>query len=314
MILAYALGGGLGHVTRVRALASTLRWTEPLTILTSNPAATDPRVCGTATTVLAPLAVARDRRGLEAFVRDTAARVAPDRVVIDTFPDGILHELKQETFAAAPLTHVTRAVKWAAYDARRPDRPDGRRPGDPDDGGAASGRATRYAVTYATEPLPSAQRTALAARSLEVVDLDLRDVDEPARDQDGRVVEGLRAALGAEDVRPLWIVVHSGPEPETLELVAYAREVARGSGADPHLVVLTRARPDGLDPEVVHLDLQPAWPLFGHADRVFAAAGSNVVRQLQPHRATTSLLPFERRYDDQHARARRWRSEPPLRR
>ena len=41
MIVVYALGGGLGHLTRVRAALFTLGRHEPVTIITSSPFATD---------------------------------------------------------------------------------------------------------------------------------------------------------------------------------------------------------------------------------------------------------------------------------
>lgn len=293
MILAYALGGGLGHVTRVRALAATLGWDEPLTIITSNPHAADPRVRGDAQVHVAPVGVARDPHGLEELVRTTAAASAPARVLVDTFPCGILHELRPDTFGAGTeVVHVGRALRWSAY-----------APG-------ALPVGLRFAVAYVVEPIGAVQRAFLGSVAATVVDLELREVAEPARGPDGRVVERIdQDATGAEH-RPLWLVVHSGPDHETLELVAYAHDVAAAAGDEARVVVVTRERPAALDPQVGHLDVQPAWPLFATADRIFAAAGSNVVRQLAAHASRTSLLPFDRRFDDQYERARRFADRP----
>ena len=104
-----------------------------------------------------------------------------------------------------------------------------------------------------------------------------------------------------------WLVVHSGPPAETAELVAYAREVAELDGVRPRLTVVTPIRPHGLPPDVAHLDLYPAWPLFARAERIVTAAGCNVMRQLAPWPERHRVLPFPRRFDDQFTRAARVR-------
>ena len=60
------------------------------------------------------------------------------------------------------------------------------------------------------------------------------------------------------------------------------------------------------------VDAVPVWPLFDGAPRVVAAAGANTVRQLLAAGAPHHLVPVERRWDDQFARAR-WARETALR-
>ncbi len=354
-MLAYALGGGLGHVTRVRALAAVLGSAGPLTILTSNPDAADPRMLGDAEVVLAPKDVARDPKGLEAFVRATTEQRDPDEVLVDAFPRGILGELRSDTFGGRPLRHAARALRWEAYGPVATSLAAGSSEGPaggPRDGDDVDVDGLRFHVTYVVEPIGDAQRAFLASCSDAVVAHEVRDLVEPPRLGDGTIVTDLRAAVraggdaprsgrlrpGEEAPRrdgdvleaaaaPLWLVVHSGPDEETLELARYAADIAAGSaagtagtaaggaapsgtgGTRPQLVVISRRRPAALDPAIAHLDVRPAWPLFDQAAHVFAGAGSNVVRQLAPHRERTSLLPFDRRYDDQYARAIRFRAD-----
>jgi hypothetical protein len=316
-MLAYALGGGLGHVTRVRALAATLGWRGPLTILTSNPDAADPRVCGTANIIVAPVDAAQDPRGLEAFVRRAAVRVDAEVVLVDAFPRGILHELRPATFGERPLLHSARALRWPAYAQAPGPRGAGAAMGST--GGRGEGQddeALHFGVTYVVEPIGDAQRASLATCSDELVDRAVVDIVEPARRRDLSIVDDLGSAVGSDGRAPgarpqeRWLVVHSGPDEETLELVAYANDVATAEAAAPAIVVVSPRRPASLDRGVAHLDVAPAWPLFAEADRVFAGAGSNVVRQLARHRDKTSLLPFDRRYDDQYERARRFTRTP----
>jgi hypothetical protein len=110
-----------------------------------------------------------------------------------------------------------------------------------------------------------------------------------------------------------WLIVHAGPGTEIAELVGYAREMADLEGVRPRLTLVSPGpRPDVLPPEVAHLDVYPAWPLFGSAARIITAAGCNAVRQLAPWRDRHRMMPFPRRFDDQYARAARVRAAGPL--
>src|SRR5262249_44558434 len=100
------------------------------------------------------------------------------------------------------------------------------------------------------------------------------------------------AAQTLPDLPPKYVlVVHSGPPEETEELLAYARDVCRAEGVE--------------DP-VVQPDVYPATLVAGNATRIVTAGGFNAMRQFgrdPRHRP----LPFERKFDDQYGRVRRWR-------
>jgi hypothetical protein len=70
-----------------------------------------------------------------------------------------------------------------------------------------------------------------------------------------------------------WLVVHSGPACELLELVGYVLDCAAlEQGAVP-IVLVRLPAPSELPPQVQHLDVYPATPLFPLAGRVITAAG-----------------------------------------
>jgi hypothetical protein len=80
VIVCYAQGGGLGHLTRIRAYLHTVHGDEPATIVSTSPFAADPRVLGPHRLVREPVAdVVRDLR--------------PSTLVVDAFPGGIDGEL-----------------------------------------------------------------------------------------------------------------------------------------------------------------------------------------------------------------------------
>lgn len=272
MIACYAQGGGLGHLTRIRAYLHTVHADEPATVLTASPFAADPRILGPHR-LLSPPQGAAPARWLSAVLRD----LSPRTFVVDAFPAGIDGELTAAVVPPGTRTvHLARLLRWDAY----------RRvlPADP----------VRYDRTWTVEDLTADHAVHLAAISGTVARLRLAEPDPGP---------GTHA-----EPQGAWLVVHAGPAAEVTELLAYARECAALEGAAPKLVLVAPRRPPDLPPDVRHQNPYPAWPLFAHAGRIISAAGCNVVRQVAPWHARHLLLPFPRRWDDQFLRAARARA------
>ncbi len=285
MIVCYALGGGLGHVTRTRALLHTLgRDGEPVTVLVSSPQALDPRVLGGWPALLAPPQAAASRQALGDWVARSLARLQPQALYVDAFPGGILGELCALKWPPGlELLHAARRLRWRVYRRR------------------LAGELPVFARTYVLEALEEEHRAALAACSAELEDLAEREIRDPPA--------AAASALPAE----AWLVVHSGPEAEIRELVAYAAELQKQEGVAAPLVLVAPVRPPDLPAEVAHLDVHPAWPLFPSAARIVTACGWNAMRQTAPFQERHHFLPFPRPLDDQFergARRRSWQSLP----
>ena len=198
------------------------------------------------------------------------------RLVVDAFPSGLLGELAG--FVPPPgvaLEHVARLLLWERYVAdASPDLP-------------------RFATTWVVEELHDDQRRALEAASGKVRPLDLVDP----------------ASLPPEPLEPpCALVVHSGPDEETIELVLFARDLVRAERSATRVVLASPSRPSGLPADVAWVDAFPATGLFANAARIVAAAGFNAVRQTEPFRERRVLVPFPRRFDDQFTRAARARA------
>lgn len=272
MIVCYANGGGLGHLTRIRAYLHTRGVTpdDPVTILTKSPFAADPRVTGGRTVLSAPGDL--DRDGLADWLGATLARLRPYELVVDAFPAGLGGELTAAAVPAGTRTvHLARLLRWEAYRPLLPAAP------------------VRFAETWLVEPVTGEHEAYL--RSVSAVSAPLSLAEPPAG---GVEIGG-------------WLVVHAGPPEEVAELVGYARETAAVEGVRPRLTLVAPRRPEDLPPDVAHLDAYPAWPLFASAERIVTAAGCNAVRQLAPWRERHRMMPFPRRFDDQYARAARAR-------
>jgi len=254
MIVCYARGGGLGHLTRVGAYLHTVHPGAAATILTAWPG-------------------------------DPAVLAQADEIVVDAFPAGLDGEL--DAAGVPPGTRVVHLARLLRWDAYRPLIPD---------------RTLRFAHTWLAEPVSGPHLAYLRTVSDRIAPLSLRDPPGPPP---------MTAPWNPPSVTAAgdWLIVHSGPPEEILELVAYARESAALEGLSPRLVLVSPAAPPGLPAEVAHLSVYPAWPLFATAGRIVSAAGFNVVRQAAPYRHKHRMVPFPRRFDDQFTRAARGRRE-----
>jgi hypothetical protein len=161
VILYYALGGGLGHLTRARKVLEALG-TEA-TLLTASRFAGDPRVTGELAVLRVPRHLGRDRDRFRDWLDGALAALRPAELIVDSFPGGILGELCG--MALPPARHVARRLRWAAYAQR------------------IAGPLPRYDVIYELEPLSHDHACALTGPierlTLPVASLGGPLVDEP---------------------------------------------------------------------------------------------------------------------------------------
>jgi hypothetical protein len=118
VILYYALGGGLGHLTRARKVLEALGLTEQAVLLTASRFARDPRVTGGLGVIEVPRRLGHDRTAFRAWLEGPLRDA--DELIVDSFPAGILGELSGMTLP--PARHVARRLRWDAY-AERLDGP-----------------------------------------------------------------------------------------------------------------------------------------------------------------------------------------------
>ncbi len=172
------------------------------------------------------------------------------------------------------LRHTARLLRWASY-ARR-----------------IEGTLPHFDAVHVVEPLHRGHERALAALGDEVAPLALPD-PAPA---------GPPPGPGAP-----WLVVHTGP---AREVRALARVADERRGAAPLHVVCPLAVAD-LPAGAERIEAIPAAPRFAGAAGIVTAAGFNTVRELAPYRDRHVCVPFDRRLDDQHTRARRISAAAP---
>jgi hypothetical protein len=268
MILYYAVGGGLGHLTRGRRVLELLGLANDAAIVTSSPYASDIRVTGGIPIIQVPAHLEHAPDEHRAWTRQLAA----ERLIVDTFPGGIHGEL---CGLDVPMDLVARLLRWDEY--RR----------------AVHDPLPAFDTTWMAEELEPDHDAFVRSHSRRVVPLDLT----PAH---------VAPATDAPDV-PFWLIVHSGPEEEVRELIAYTSELrALAPNPPDRILVATRCTnplPEGFE----KIDTYPAAPLFPLAARIISGAGFNIMQETDRWKDKHDAVPFARRFDDQYRRAARRR-------
>lgn len=183
------------------------------------------------------------------------------RVIADTFPAGIQGELSGIDDIA--FDHVARLLRWDDYRRAVPHDP------------------PRFGTTYVVEELT--HEAFVVAHSDRVIKLSLTVPP---------------STINHQRSTPYSLIVHSGPEHEVEELIAYAKELG-----DEPIVVATRCAIAGVE----RIDTDSPADFFSAATRIVSAAGFNVMLETEPWRDKHHVVPFPRRFDDQFLRAARRR-------
>lgn len=270
MILYYAMGGGLGHLTRGCRVLEALGITSDACFLTASHYADDVRVTGEIPVLRVPPELEHDVDAHRTWLRTTAADA--DRIIVDTFPAGIQGELCD---LGPPMELVARSLRWDAYR------------------NVVSAPIPDFVTIWTVEPLEAGHEAALRSNtaSWRALSLQSEPLPHTSRNQSD----------------PYWLVVHSGPEEEVRELVAHTVELRRLDGSSQPVLVATRcvmALPPGFE----RIDAYPVVQLFARATRIITAAGFNIMLETEPWAARHHPIPFPRRFDDQFARAARRRN------
>ncbi|MEQ8279402.1 MAG: hypothetical protein RMA76_18355 [Deltaproteobacteria bacterium] len=265
--LYYALGGGLGHLTRAVALArQAARRGVEIEILTNSPYVSAVAASGSANLRRFPIDVAPER------VRDAVRTTPCDALIVDTFPRGLggeLATLLDELTIPKVLVHRDLDPRYVR-DVRLADH------------------VARYALVLVPgedAPLaaaPNAVRTA-PWLTLDASELLAPDAARRALDANGKIVAVL--ASGREEEGPM-----------------YARVAARIDAAlDVDVRLLVPTPRDDL-PEARAL-----WPFLAYVrgvDVVVGGGGYNTVQEARATRTPFVGIAMPRKYDRQHVRLR----------
>ncbi|QBB71210.1 hypothetical protein ELE36_13075 [Pseudolysobacter antarcticus] len=272
-LIYYAIGGGLGHLVRAKAFLQMTGLTAQTTVLTNSEFADDPRIVDGLNILAVPNSLQENAADFRAWLIGQIEKLNAECICIDVFPAGILGELCDlPDSLGVEFWHIARLLRWDQYAP------------------LICGSAPRYTRVWRLEPLHPTHQQFLEAHCDHIEDIELIDAPMP---------EPIECA------DPFWLIVHSGPTSEVAEIIAYAAEIRSIENREIELCVASKQPPGKLPAATRILDVFPAQIYFAAAERIFSAAGFNMMRQMRAYRQKHVVLPMPRRYDDQFERARR---------
>lgn len=262
MKLFYVMGGGIGHLYRVRGFIDQFELSE-FKIVTNNPLAfklfkqEEILFC-----------TGKDEEELVVQLQSLFHTTDFDELYVDTFPAGLFGELTNST--GVKLNYLARRLKWDAYLPLLGDN------------------KIQFEKTFCFEELETEHASFISSNSDEIVMVELH-YPEPNPSQ----IPIKLIPTG----KPIWLVVHSFIIDEVETLLKYAQDCARIEKISPSFVVLTDQRLT--DTSASCYTYFPAIDWYPLADRIFTGGGFNAIRQGIPFAEKITAIPFPRKYDDQ---------------
>lgn len=282
MNLYYAMGGGLGHLTRAVAFLRGLVIENDSIILSSSPFLTDKRVVGNIRTILVEKSLEIDRSEYQKYLHNLFAELKPQKIFIDSFPLGIIGEFAGFEFdKSIEINYLARHLRWKNYSA------------------LIGAELVRFDKTFLLENLENEHLNFVETVSQQIIAFDLT---YPAPDLSPKDFEIYQSILDTK--LPFWLIVHSGEESEISELVAFAAEMCEFEAVETNLILISPTEFSTTIKNFFQFDIYPASVLFQKAERIFSAAGFNVMKQTEPFKDKHFFIPFERRFDNQFWRAK----------
>lgn len=283
MLSYYAVGGGLGHLTRALAILAAVtdpRLLSNLRILTSGRLASLVRDLCPVPLDIIPQHLLTSRRAYYEYLEQYLSHYDIKGIILDTFPWGIVGEWL-DVAPGIPRFLIARSLKWQNYYERVRFR---------------QGPMPHRCLVI--EPLESAYREILIRESRVTVlrepILWLPSPGSPVSSQLQAVLSRREEENSCNPGTPGWLVVHSGDKEEREVLLDLARkEMNRCGGKRP---VLQTVFPEQ--------GIFPAQALFPSYSVIISGAGYNMAAAalLSPPHRKHILFPFERKFDDQQAR------------
>ncbi len=273
MIGFYAIGGGWGHLMRVKTFINNQNIHADFKIITTNLAAS--QFFHKNNIILIDPIAYESQRNLKNAINKIIANKNFKKLYIDTFPNGILGELTPEMFININLYLLARRLKWDNYEDQ-------------------IGQPLKFQKTYLFESLEPAHQNFILNHSIAVKPFTLSY--KPANSH--------KLEISAEKLnKPIWLIVHSQNKEEVDLLINHAKDIAKIEKIRPQFIVLT-ATPVCDTHNVNVLNNEHATDWYPVANRIFTGAGFNTIYELAEYRDKHICLPFHRRYDDQFWRAR----------
>ena len=279
MIVFYALGGGFGHITRAVSVIRSLGLLDKVILIVSGSNDSDLPKLSSQFIYKKILDKNITPLDLSNFLVTQIEFYNPTYIFIDAFPAGILGELSGIIWPShTQVIHCARLLKWDKYIS------------------SVTGEMPHYDSILLMERLYQEHFDFLKLNCTNLIKFELNCSDNIQ--DNGNSISKL----------PVWIVLHSGPESELLDLIYIAQEMALIEKINVQIVLISPRCPKMIPEGIIHYNVYPATIFFEIAERIFTACGFNVVNELIRYRHKHVYIPMSRGLDDQFYRAKLLRS------
>ncbi len=268
----YAVGGGMGHITRAKAVLYTAEIEkEEVIICTASKYAGE--LLKDYNYEIIPGELAYDKSELQNWLLDFIKTHEIGGVYLDVFPGGIIGEWMDFPLKELNFFYMARIFKYLFYQSK------------------FKGSFPSFSEIFICEKIPKDQLdwTRKLGKKISFFNLFYEEKSSS---------ESLRKQFEKSD-QTNWIIVHSGPEKEVEVLFQEAIDLANMEKTDAKFWLISGTLPDSLKGKVEYIGSQTFNDLLELSDLIISACGFNTMHQLKFIKTRHVSIPFERKYDNQ---------------
>ena len=276
MDMYYAVGGGMGHLTRATAFFYTFNLDyNNFIIIVSAPHAGS--VLKHKNYITAPVEVIGNGALLQQWLVQIVDKYNIENIYLDTFPAGLYGEWNNfTTLGKHQFFLISRLLNWGKYIGLMISPP-------------------KFDVIYKFEELDKEQQTCYQKLSSEILSKTLQYPPGPLPTEFSEFINAAK--------NPVWLIVHSETAEEVLTLYNYARDVSQAELITPTFAIVSQSVPESLQKDIITYKFFPVYPCFEAVHKIFTACGFNSMQQTYNYRNKHVFIPFERKFDNQFLRA-----------
>ncbi|KXX68908.1 hypothetical protein [Flammeovirga sp. SJP92] len=274
MKLFYVLGGGLGHLTRVKRLLRTLRIEKDFMIFSTSWAT---KVFPADQCIIINPKTYQNKKDLFHFLLTQIKQYSVTDLFIDTFPLGLFKELELEVIPSqCQLHYIARYLKWGVY-MNQP-----------------VVKERRFDHTYIIDFMHQDQFHFIKKHSKKISHFKL---------------ESREKVKSNKKEEEFFLINHSGPKEEIQSLINLLQDHPLYTTCQLPILINTPTHftlPFSERVKVIHQ--YPAHLLFAQAKLIVTGCGYNSMLETLPYQEKHIFMPFQRKFDDQFERANRRKS------
>ncbi len=310
MVLYYAIGGGLGHLTRACAVWNTLKINlSEVLLLTASTHAHESYI--PANVRVCKVEVHFQQKENQQIYQDFLKRILIENkisaIYLDAFPLGIIKEwhflgdFLKENNLSVKIYYLARLLNDNYFEDILQDNTTN----------------LAYNTVFLLENLTSKNTDFIEKNAQNIEKLTLIYPNFSRNKQINKLSANFMVNL-TDLPENYWLIVHSEPLKEIEILLDFARKIAKKDNKKPFFVVACAlGMPDNLsenyqknqlfdDKNILWINYYPASDLFENAEKIFSGAGFNIIQQVKKYHKKLYLMPFKRKLDLQELRAKQY--------